>query len=188
MGIAEFIGFAVGMMFNPTTAGGILLVGILSNNKKTAFSLGLIWGAVVIGQHIYTFQQIQIKIYPETYFVPFASGLLALIIAWVKSGLFRRGEEKLGKAPPISEDSEIVQKRNLLLDPIGSTSPDETSESNNTASQSEHEDIKINSSYKKVRRRHKLVFAGMFSWMILVAIADPSFNLLHASELELFFM
>ena len=28
----------------------------------------------------------------------------------------------------------------------------------------------------------------MFSWMILVAIADPSFNLLHASELELFFM
>ena len=110
MGIAGLIAFAIGMLSNPTAAGGILLVGILSKNKKTAFILGLIWGAVVIGQHIYTFQQAQIFINPDTYFVPFISGLLALIIAWVKSGLF--GPNKLDAEPdPIPNGTTITNRK-----------------------------------------------------------------------------
>ena len=187
MGIAHFISFAVGTMANPITAIGIFLIGVLSNKKKTAFGLGLLWGLGLMYLDLSASQQLQSKIPYEVYFVPFSYGFLTLIITWVKSDFFRHGGAKVERVfPPISESIEVAEKDSLGLDPLDSSSPDEPSEIKDIQSLSTNESVEKYPYKNSFGLRRKVIFAIVFSWVLLVAgyvfLAEPYGAYLSDSE------
>jgi hypothetical protein len=71
MGFFQFVGYSAGMMSNPITVVGILLIGAFSNKKKLSFGLGLLFGAVLVGWNVYTLRPYFPElIQNETYLFP----------------------------------------------------------------------------------------------------------------------